>query len=119
MARKQRAASRSRSTRGVRRRGGRRSPSGRKKTVDRSQGYTIRDSKGRIKYVGETNNPQRRAVEHKRAGKGGTLQVETRPMPRGWARRWEKQKLARHRKTHGGQNPAHNQTPSGGWNREW
>ena len=34
----------------------------------RVRGYTLRDSKGRIKYVGVTNNPRRRAAEH-RAGR--------------------------------------------------
>ncbi len=79
------------------------------------RGYTLRDRKGRIKYVGVSNNPRRRAAEHKRDGKRGKLKVETRPMSRGYARHWEAQKLARHRKTHRGKNPAHNKTRSGGW----
>lgn len=87
----------------------------RQKPRKQSQGYTIRDSKGRVTYVGESSNPQRRAAEHQRDGKRGTLRVETRPMPRGFARSWEKRKLAQHRKTHEGQNPAHNKTASGGW----
>ena len=81
----------------------------------RVRGYTLRDSKGRIKYVGVTNNPRRRAAEHKRDGKRGKLKVETRRMPRGFARYWEKRKLARHRKTHRGRNPVHNKTRSGDW----
>ena len=81
----------------------------------RVRGYTLRDSKGRIKYVGVTNNPRRRAAEHRRDGKRGKLKVETRPMPRGFARHWEKRKLARHRKTHRGRNPVHNKTRSGDW----
>ena len=79
------------------------------------QGYTLRDRKGRIRYVGVSNDPRRRATEHKRDGKHGKLKVETRPMPRGFARHWEKRKLARHRKTHRGKNPVHNRTRSGGW----
>ena len=97
------------------RRGGRhRRAAGKGRAV---RGYTIRDRKGRIKYVGVSNNPGRRAAEHKRDGKRGKLKVEPRPVSRAYARRWEAQKLARHRKTHRGKNPAHNKTRSGGWNQ--
>ena len=83
----------------------------------KSQGYTIRDRRRRIKYVGETNNPQRRAAEHEQDGKTGTLKVETGPMSRAAARRWEKRKLANHRKTHRGKNPVYNKTRDGGMTR--
>ena len=79
------------------------------------QGYSLRDRKGRPTYFGVTNDPSRRAAEHKRDGKRGKLNVETRPMSRAYARSWEKRKLARHRKTHRGRNPVHNKTRSGGW----
>lgn len=82
---------------------------------ERVRGYSLRDRKGRIRYVGVSNNPPRRATEHKQDGKRGKLNVETRPMSRGYARRWEAQKLARHRRTHRGKNPVHNKTRSGGW----
>ena len=82
---------------------------------DAVRGYTLRDRKGRIKYVGVSNDPRRRAAEHKRDGKHGKLKVETRSMPRSFARYWEKRKLAHHRKTHRGRNPVHNKTRSGGW----
>ena len=95
-----------------RRSGSRRRAAG---TGGRVRGYTLRDRKGRIRYVGVSNNPRRRAAEHKRDGKRGKLNVETRPMSRAYGRRWEAQKLARHRKTHRGRNPVHNRTRSGGW----
>ena len=79
------------------------------------QGYSLRDRKGQPTYFGVTNDPSRRAAEHKQDGKRGKLNVETRPMSRAYARRWEAQKLARHRKTHRGKNPVHNKTRSGGW----
>lgn len=79
------------------------------------QGYSLRDRKGRPTYFGVTNDPSRRAAEHKRDGKRGKLKVETRRMSRAYARSWEKRKLARHRKTHRGKNPVHNKTRSGGW----
>ena len=64
---------------------------------------------------GVSNNPSRRATEHKRDGKRGKLKVETRPMSRAYARRWEARKLAVYRKNHRGKNPVHNKTRSGGW----
>ena len=77
--------------------------------------YTLRDRKGRITYVGVTNSPSRRATEHKQDGKRGKLKVETRPMSRAAARRWERRRLAVYRKNHRGKNPVHNKTRSGGW----
>ena len=79
------------------------------------RGYTLRDRKGRIRYYGTSNNPSRRATEHKQAGKRGKMKVETRPMSRAKARRWEAGRLAGYRRNHRGKNPVHNKTRSGGW----
>lgn len=79
------------------------------------RGYTIRGKGGRVKYVGITNNPRRRATQHRRSGKRGRLQVETGGMSRGKARRWEGTRLARFRKSNRGKNPNYNKTRSGGW----
>ena len=79
------------------------------------QGYTIRGRGGRVKYVGITNNPRRRASQHRREGKRGRLQVETGGMSRRQARRWEGGRLARFRKSNRGRNPTYNKTRSGGW----
>ena len=79
------------------------------------RGYVIRGRGGRTNYVGITNNPRRRAAEHRRSGKRGRLQVVTGGMPRGKARRWEATKLARFRKSNRGRNPTYNKTRSGGW----
>ena len=78
-------------------------------------GYTLRGKGGRTNYVGITNNPSRRAAQHRRAGKRGRLKVETGGMSRGKARRWEGAKLARFRKSNRGRNPTYNKTRSGGW----
>ena len=59
-----------------------------------------------MKYVGVTNNPRRRAAQHRRAGKRGQLRVETGGMSRGKARRWEGTRLARFRKSNKGRNPS-------------
>ena len=87
----------------------------RRRTGGTVQGYSLRDRKGQPTYYGVTNDPSRRATEHKQDGKHGKLNIETRPMSRAYGRRWEAQKLARHRKTHRGRNPVHNKTRSGGW----
>ena len=79
------------------------------------RGYALEEGKGRITYYGVTNDPSRRATEHKRDGKRGKLKVETRPMSRAAARRWERRRLAVYRKNHRGKNPVHNKTRSGGW----
>ena len=80
---------------------------------DTSQGYTLRSHKDRIKYIGETNDPQRRAAEHERDGKTGRMIVETDPMPRADAHRWEKQKLADYQNENQGMKPVYNRTQDG------
>ena len=79
------------------------------------RGYTIRGRGGRVKYVGITSSPRRRAVEHRHSGKRGRLKVETGGMSRQKARRWEGARLARFRKSNRGRNPTYNKTKSGGW----
>lgn len=78
--------------------------------------YSIKSSRGRTKYYGTTNNPSRRAAEHRNSGKlarGDRLRVETRPMSRAKAERVESAKLASYRSSHHGRNPQHNTTRSG------
>ena len=79
-------------------------------------GYTLRGKYGRIDYVGVTNDPERRAREHRKSGKRGTLKIETRPMSKQkTARRWEGNRLSTYRRNHAGWNPRYNRTRSGGW----
>ena len=95
------------------RRGWNRSSSGRR-TV---RGYTLRGRNGRINYVGVTNNPRRRAAEHRQNGKLGWMKVENWPMSREAGDSWEAGRLAVYRRYHGGKNPPQNKTRSGGWER--
>ena len=77
--------------------------------------YAIEDSKGRPKYYGTTNNPSRRAAEHRKTGKlgrGDKLVVQTRAISRKSAERVEAAKLSSHRRQHG-RNPKHNTTNDG------
>ena len=79
------------------------------------RGYTLRDRRGRVTYVGITNNPRRRASQHRSSGKRGRLRVETGAMSRGTARRWEGARLSGYRSRNRGRNPRYNKTRSGGW----
>ena len=91
--------------------------SGRGKKSKPVRGYTLRSRRGRVKYVGITNNPRRRAAQHRRSGKRGKMRVETGPLSRRRARRWEGARLARHRRKTGGRNPRYNKTRDGGSRR--
>ena len=86
----------------------------------RSVQYSITSSRGRTKYLGVTNNPSRRAGEHRESGKlarGDRFRVETRPVSRAKAERVESAKLASYRSSHRGRNPQHNTTRSGQFER--
>ena len=77
--------------------------------------YVIVNGKGEPKYIGTTNNPSRRAAEHRKTGKlgnGDKLVVQTRAVSRESGERVEAAKLASHRRQHGG-NPKHNTTNDG------
>ena len=81
--------------------------------------YAIRGRDGGTKYVGTTNNPGRRAAEHRATGKldkGDKLEVQTRAVSRTKAERVEAAKLASHRKQHG-RNPQDNTTNDGRFHR--
>ena len=81
--------------------------------------YSIKDRRGNTKYVGTTNNPRRRAAEHRETGKlgrGDRLVVETKAISRKSAESVERGKLASFRKRHG-RNPRHNTTSDGRFHR--
>ena len=77
--------------------------------------YSIKNPKGATTYVGTTNNPTRRAGEHRDSGKlgaGDKLVVETRAVSRSAAEKVESAKLGSHRRSQGS-NPKHNVTNDG------
>ncbi len=102
--------------------GAKQGPGGQSKAKPRGQvrdgkvvQYSIKDQKGRTKYIGTTNNPNRRASEHRESGKlgrGDRLVVETNPIPRASAEKVENGKLNSHRVKYG-RNPKHNTTNDG------
>lgn len=78
--------------------------------------YAIKSSRGGTKYIGVSNNPTRRAAEHRKSGKmrgGDKLVVQSRALSRPKAERLESGRLKGYRDSHGGRNPRHNTTKSG------
>ena len=69
------------------------------------QGYTLRGPNGKIEYIGISNDPDRRAEEHRRDGKPGKMNVETRPRKPDLAIKWEQHRLQTYRDNHGRKNP--------------
>ena len=62
--------------------------------------YTLRVG-NKVSYVGITNNPARRASEHRRDGKRGQMRVEGPPVTREGAQTWEQKRIAAQRKRNG------------------
>ena len=95
---------------------GRARRSGSKKTSQSDVvAYSIYNSRGKRTYVGSTNNPERRAAQHAKNGKlkrGGKLVVESGPMSRGAAQHLEAKKIQGYRRRTG-RIPAHNKTSDG------
>ena len=72
--------------------------------------YELRD-RGKIVYVGVTNDPERRKEEHKDEGKRfGSMKVVGPAVTRDGAEKWEEKRLEQYRKSHGGENPRYNET---------
>lgn len=81
--------------------------------------YAVKGRGGQTKYIGSTNNPTRRAAEHRKSGKmqpGDKLQVQSRAISRGKAESLERGRLQGHRREHG-RNPKHNVTSDGQFQR--
>ena len=77
--------------------------------------YSLR-RRGKPTYIGKTTSPIRRAAQHRRDGKTGTMRVERSFSSDRAARRSEASRLFHFRRKHG-RNPRHNKTDSGGWLR--
>jgi len=67
-----------------------------------------------VVYRGQTNDPQRRQVEHLRDGKDFThMRVLGNAKTRQGALNQERKDLATYRRSHNGENPEYNQTDHG------
>ena len=77
--------------------------------------YAVKGKNGQTRYIGTTNNPRRRAAQHRESGKIGpndNLEVQSKAISRGKAERLESGRLKGHRQEHGS-NPQHNTTKDG------
>ncbi len=76
-------------------------------------GYTLRDYFGKTVYIGISDNPRARRAEHRIAGKKfEEIKIETKPMSRQHALRWEERRLKSYR-NFVGRMPKYNKTHDG------
>lgn len=74
--------------------------------------YELRDHR-KIVYFGITNDPERRKEEHANDGVPfTTMNVVGPAITKQAAERWEEDRLASYRRSHGGRNPRYNETDS-------
>jgi len=75
--------------------------------------YELKDGK-KVVYRGTTQDPERRAQEHRSAGKRFTqLTPTSRKMTEEGAKQKESQDLSTYRRGHGGKNPKYNKDTDG------
>jgi predicted GIY-YIG superfamily endonuclease len=76
-------------------------------------------SNNRATYIGTTNNPSRRLVEHMQSGKNFDKMVITSPvLPRKEAERREARNIESYREATG-KNPKYNKTPDGKFKKRY
>lgn len=72
--------------------------------------YELRD-RGKLVYVGITDDAERREGEHQDQGKRFTsMNVVGPTVTADSAERWEEERLEKYRRSHGGRNPRYNKT---------
>ena len=72
--------------------------------------YELRDKRGRVLYVGITNDVEWREAEHRADGRRFfNLYVIGPRVTKASAEDWEEDRLASFRRNHGGKNPRYNQ----------
>lgn len=84
---------------------------GRKKAVT----YKITDGRGRAKYIGVTNYPAKRRIQHLQSGKRGRFVVTSGVLSRNRAERNETRNLRSYQKATG-RRPRYNKTWNGKFN---
>ncbi len=78
--------------------------------------YRLVDKQGNTKYIGMTNNPAARQIEHLQSGKmkaGDRMEIQSRAVDRNKAERLESGRLHGHRQSNQGKNPSGNKTRDG------
>lgn len=66
-----------------------------------------------VKYVGITNDPERRMKEHESNKDFGTMVIIGPKVTRATAEKWEEERIRTYKKNHGGQRPMYNKNDSG------
>ena len=80
---------------------------------DKSRTYAL-FNKGKKVYIGESEDPQKRAEQHADEGKiFDRVETTSRPMKRENAEKREADQLRTYRRGHGGKNPKYNDTDEG------
>ncbi|MBR4155493.1 MAG: GIY-YIG nuclease family protein [Bacteroidales bacterium] len=74
--------------------------------------YVLKDG-NKIKYVGITDDPQRRESEHKRDKDFKKMEIIGRAVSRESAEKWETERINQYRRNHNGQVPPLNKTLNG------
>lgn len=74
--------------------------------------YQLKDG-NEIKYIGITNDPDRRESEHNSDKKFNKMDVVGPAVSKETAQQWEEDRLQTYRNGHEGQNPKYNQTDNG------
>jgi predicted GIY-YIG superfamily endonuclease len=75
--------------------------------------YRLKDG-NKVVYIGITNDPERRAREHKEVvERSWTFEVVGPRVTEESARKWEDERLKAYRASHGGRNPRYNKGRSG------
>lgn len=63
-----------------------------------------------VLYVGITDNPERREVEHKEDKNFSHMNIIGPKVTKDSAEEWEEKRLEQYRENHGGKNPKYNET---------
>jgi len=71
--------------------------------------YTLKDG-NEIKYIGITDDPDRRIEEHSKDKNFSHMKIEGQIVTRKSAEKWEENRLETYRKGHKGKNPKYNKT---------
>ena len=79
----------------------------------KSQTYALWNKRKKV-YIGESEDPQKRAEKHADEGKKFTrVEITSRPMKPENAEKRETEQLKNYRRGHGGKNPKYNKTDEG------
>jgi len=77
-----------------------------------TQKYELKQG-NKVVYVGITDNPAQREIQHRQTKNFDTMKIVGRSSTRGGAEQWETDRLDTYMKNHKGELPKYNQTKTG------